>query len=216
MTPRTHLVVAAKAPVPGKVKTRLCPPCTPEQAAGVAAAALHDTLAVGDAAGCAQRTLLLHGEHPTPPGWRVVTQRGEGLGARLANGFADTAGAHPTVLIGMDTPQVTVRLLAMVRAALADADAVLAPACDGGWWALALRDPHDARVLADVPMSTPHTGEATAAALRALRPAYRLRLGPRLRDVDTAADAWRLATANPHSHFAATVRTLVPRSAATA
>src|SRR5688572_7522921 len=57
-----HVLVLAKAPRPGQVKTRLCPPCTPDQAAAVALAALHDTLDAVDAAPAelvGRRTLVL-------------------------------------------------------------------------------------------------------------------------------------------------------------
>jgi uncharacterized protein len=201
---RTQLLLMAKAPVPGRVKTRLCPPCTPEGAAGIAAAALADTVDVVTAAPAARRVLVLAGAYPTPPGWRRAAQRGDGLGERLAAAFADTAARGvASLLIGMDTPQVTVARLAEVAAGLDAADAVLAPAADGGWWALALRDPGHAGVLAGVPMSTATTGAETAAAL------YRLGLvvsiGPTLRDVDVAADARAVAALAPDGRFAAAV-----------
>ena len=88
---RLQLLVIAKAPVPGRVKTRLCPPCTPEQAAGIAAAALTDTLTAAAAYPAVQYTIVHCGQIDAGPGWRRVAQRGEGLAARLANGFADTA-----------------------------------------------------------------------------------------------------------------------------
>ncbi len=108
-----------------------------------------------------------------------------------------------TVLIGMDTPQVTAALLRSVTDGLVSADAVLAPADDGGWWALALREPGHARVLADVPMSTPRTGSDSHAALRALR--LTVARGPKLRDVDVAADAIHVAALCPDGSFAAAV-----------
>jgi glycosyltransferase A (GT-A) superfamily protein (DUF2064 family) len=114
----------------------------------------------------------------------------------------------------MDTPQVTADLLADVWGALAGADAVLAPADDGGWWALALRDPHHAAALRHVPMSQPDTGVRTAAALRAHGLA--VATGPALRDVDTAADARAVAAACPAGRFAAVVRTHVPPEHGTA
>lgn len=206
---RAQLLVIAKAPVPGRVKTRLCPPCTPYQAGRVAAAALADTLTAGYAMPATRHTILLSGQWTPPPGWHSVKQRGEGLADRLANGFADTAQAGTgSVLIGMDTPQVTARLLASVAAALDDADAVLGPADDGGWWTLGLRDPAHAEALRTVPMSTVDTGAATAAALRSR--GLRVRLTGSLRDVDTASDAWEVAGQCTGGTFAGAVRRNVP------
>jgi rSAM/selenodomain-associated transferase 1 len=204
-----HLVVLAKAPRPGRVKTRLCPPCTPEGAARIAAAALADTVAAVTAAPAVRRTLVVDGAYPVPPGWSARPQRGDGLGERLANAFADTAlPGVPTLLIGMDTPQVTAAGLAAAAAALADADAVLGPAADGGWWALGLRDPAHAAVLPGVPMSTAETGARTRAAL--LARGLRIAALPELRDVDTAADAWAVAgQCAAGSRFAAAVPALV-------
>jgi uncharacterized protein len=210
---RTQLLVMAKAPLPGRVKTRLCPPCTPVQAADIAAAALADTLAAGSATPASQRTIVLCGQYEPPAGWRVVPQRGDRLDARLANGFTDTAVPDTAaVLIGMDTPQVTPELLASVAAGLADADAVLGPAVDGGWWVLALRDPRHGTALRGVPMSTVDTGAVTVAALRAR--GLRVRLATVLRDVDTAADAWAVAARYPNGYFAATVRRHLPLAVA--
>ncbi|GIJ73076.1 hypothetical protein Voc01_079930 [Virgisporangium ochraceum] len=181
-----NVLVMAKAPVPGRVKTRLCPPCTPEQAASVAAAALADTLAaVGTG------TLVLSGRYDAPAGWGVVPQRGDGLGERLRHAFVD-AGTT-SLLVGMDTPQVTSALLDEAAATLRTdgVDAVLGPAADGGWWTLGLRDPYHADVLVDVPMSTDRTGELTLAAL--LHRELRVVVLPTLRDVDTADDAHAVA-----------------------
>src|SRR5215208_6714786 len=77
----TALLVIAKAPVPGRVKTRLSPPCTPEQAATLAAAALRDTLEAAAASRRARRLVLaLDGSAPSwlPPGIEVIPQRGPG------------------------------------------------------------------------------------------------------------------------------------------
>jgi uncharacterized protein len=200
-----QFLVLAKAPEPGVVKTRLCPPCTAKQAAAVAAAALADTLDTVSAAPAVRRSIVLNGHYSAPAGWRVVPQRGDGLAQRLAHAYADTALPDTaTVLVGMDTPQLTRIHLADVVAALAHADAVLGPAVDGGWWSLGLRDPTHALVLRDVAMSTPHTGERTAAALRGC--GLRVAWTDMLRDVDTAEDAWAVADAVPEGRFAASVR----------
>jgi uncharacterized protein len=204
-----QLLVIAKAPVPGQVKTRLCPPCTPAQAAAIAAAALADTVAAVAATPAVRHTIVHHGQLAAPAGWHRVPQRGEGLAARLANGFADTAlPGTASLLVGMDTPQVTPDLLTAVAAGLADHDVVLGPAYDGGWWALALRDPFHAQALGGVPMSTVDTGVLTVAALaaRGLRVGY----GPTLRDVDTASDALAVAAQCPRGAFAESVRRHVP------
>jgi rSAM/selenodomain-associated transferase 1 len=202
------LIVIAKAPVPGRAKTRLCPPCDPEQASALAEAALRDTLAAVGRAPAARRVLALEGSPGDwlPGGFDVVQQRGEGLGQRLAHAF-DVAGG-PAVLVGMDTPQLTTGMLADAGRALAGAntDAVLGPALDGGYWAIGLRRP-DPSVFDGVPMSTPHTLRAQAGRLRALGLRHR-RLAP-LRDVDTIDDARAVAHAAPATAFAACLRSLL-------
>jgi uncharacterized protein len=184
------LIVIAKAPVAGRVKTRLCPPCTPAQAAAVAEAALADTLIAVAATPARRRLLALDGLPGPwlPGGFEVVPQPSGGLGDRLADAFARAGG--PAFLVGMDTPQVTPAVLRDAVGRLADVDAVLGPAADGGYWGIGLRRP-DAAVFAGVPMSTAHTGLAQRERLRALG----LRVGdlPALRDVDTYADACAVA-----------------------
>jgi hypothetical protein len=208
------MLVIAKAPVPGLVKTRMCPPCTPAQAAAIADAALRDTLAAVGRGHSPARSLVLRGSYTAPPGWSVITQRGIGLAERLANAFADAPrSADGQLLIGMDTPQVTPELLAHLGAALDGADVVIAPALDGGWWALGLRDPRDAGALLGVPMSTAQTGRLTVEAFR--ERGRRVVLGPWLRDVDTADDARHVAQEAPHGRFAAAVRDHVPVEAVT-
>ena len=204
-----QLLVIAKQPWPGRVKTRLCPPCTPEQAAAIASASLADTLQAVTATPAARRTLVISGEYPPPAGWRLVGQRGGALGERLAHAFADTARpGWSTLLIGMDTPQATPSHLLAVAGSLDRFDAVLGPAEDGGWWALALRDPTAARVLSGVRMSTVDTYAQTLRALRGL--GLTVAAGASLRDVDTAADAHVVAAQAPDGRFAAAVARHVP------
>lgn len=132
-------------------------------------------------------------------GWSVLPQRGDDFAARLAAAHAD-AGPGPVVQVGMDTPQVTPDLLRGVARGLADAEAVLGPATDGGWWVLALRDPDHAARLGSVPMSTATTGRDT----RDVLVAAGLRVGdaPPLTDVDTAEDAVLVARDAPAGEFA--------------
>ncbi len=209
------LIVIAKSPVPGRVKTRLCPPFTPEQAARLAEAALADTLHAVLAAPADRRLLVLDGEPGPwlPEGFTVVPQVSGTLDLRLAAAFAAAAqaGPGPAVLIGMDTPQVGPVLLAAALAALRDEpgpaasyDAVFGPAEDGGFWLLGLREPGHPRVgalLTGVPMSRPDTGAVQRARLDGA--ALSVADLPVLRDIDTAADARLVAAQIPGSRFAA-------------
>jgi glycosyltransferase A (GT-A) superfamily protein (DUF2064 family) len=106
----------------------------------------------------------------------------------------------------MDTPQLSPGLLTLALGGLRLADAVIGPAMDGGWWGLGLRDPRNAAVLADVPMSTATTGAQTLAALhdRGLE----VQSLPMLRDVDTMADAIAVAARIPGSRFATALSAL--------
>jgi uncharacterized protein len=214
-----QVVVIAKEPVPGRVKTRLTPPYTPAQAAELAAAALTDTLAAVAKANVARRVLALEGKPGRwlPPGFDVIGQRGAGLDERIAWAMADARGALPVpvVLIGMDTPQVTPELLAAAAEPLTagTADATFGLAQDGGFWLLGLRELDPALVLG-VPMSRPDTG--TRQLERLERAGLRVRLLPELMDVDTTNEAERVASITPGSAFAACVARLAPRAAAAA
>ncbi|MBW0105442.1 DUF2064 domain-containing protein [Pseudonocardia sp. KRD291] len=211
-------IVLAKAPVPGRVKTRLCPPATAEQAATLAAAALLDTLDAVRATPGAHPVVSFTGErsdavladelHTVLDAVDVVEQRGDSLGERIAAAHADTAALHPglpTLQVGMDTPQLSAALLEQcVHTLLTPGnDAVLGLATDGGWWILGLRDPHRAAVLADVPMSREDTGARTLDALRAA--GLQVGVVAELTDVDTAAEAVEVAALIPGSRFAASV-----------
>ncbi|MDH6132086.1 glycosyltransferase A (GT-A) superfamily protein (DUF2064 family) [Kitasatospora sp. MAA4] len=211
--PPPTLLVIAKAPVPGRVKTRLTPPYSPEQAAALAEAALVDTLRTLDTVPAGRRLLVLDGAPGPwlPPGWQVVPQVSGGLDARLAAAFAHAPAGAPALLVGMDTPQLRAETLAapLAATARAGADAWYGPAADGGFWALGLARPSAElaqRLLAGVPMSTPRTGAALLERLAEAGLAVR-RL-PELTDVDTAADADQVAAEAPDGAFAARLREL--------
>lgn len=199
------LIVMAKAPVPGRSKTRLCPPCTPEQAAALAEAALRDTLAAVAATPCARRLLALDGPAGdwAGPGFDVVAQRGADLGERLACAFEDVGG--PALAIAMDTPQVSPQLLTHALGALAEprTDAVLGPTQDGGYWTIGLRRP-DRAVFAGVPMSSPATHVDQLRRLHELG-LNAVALAP-LVDVDSISDARAVAAEAPGTQFAAALR----------
>jgi glycosyltransferase A (GT-A) superfamily protein (DUF2064 family) len=208
-------MVIAKEPVPGRVKTRLTPLYTPAEAAGLAEAALADTLAAVASAGFARRVLALAGSPGPwlPPGFDVIGQRGGALDERIAWALADARASCPAplVLIGMDTPQVTPELLTAAAAPLVcgAADASFGMATDGGFWLLGLRDIDPALVLG-VPMSRPDTGALQLARLHAA--GLRVQPLPELTDVDTAAEAELIAAAIPGSRFAARVLSLGVRA----
>jgi rSAM/selenodomain-associated transferase 1 len=202
------VIVIAKLPVPGQVKTRLTPPFSPQEAALLARAALTDTLETVAATPVARRVLALSSPEPKvtpswlPAGFEVIPQRDGGLDERLAGAFTDAyADGMPMVLIGMDTPQVTPGLLidAATPLACGEADAVLGPAADGGFWLLGLRAPNWS-LLRGVPMSRADTGQAQLARLQSA--GLRVALMPQLTDVDYARDAMRVAAGIPESRFA--------------
>jgi rSAM/selenodomain-associated transferase 1 len=201
------LLVIAKAPLPGRAKTRLCPPCTPAQAARLAESSLRDTLDVVAATPATRRVLVFEGDGHAwrPPSFELIPQRGDGLADRLAAAFEDIDG--PALLVGMDTPQLTPRLLRDGLDALArpGVDAVLGPAVDGGYWSIGLREPC-AAVFAGVPMSAANTCAVQRRRLADLGLAVHEQ--PTLLDVDTFADARAVAALAPDSRFASTFAAL--------
>jgi glycosyltransferase A (GT-A) superfamily protein (DUF2064 family) len=205
-----QLIVLAKAPVPGRVKTRLTPPFTPHEAAALAESALADTLEAGASASFARHVLALADQWAAagtlraelPGRFEVTAQRGGGLDERIAAAFDDAYATAPVpaVLIGMDTPQVTPALLLDGLRALDAAPSSLGLSTDGGYWGIGFAVP-DAGALVGVPMSAGDTGAAQHARLlqRGLDPA---RL-PSLTDVDDIATARLVAGQIPGSRFAA-------------
>jgi glycosyltransferase A (GT-A) superfamily protein (DUF2064 family) len=219
MINRFVALMVAKAPVPGLAKTRLTPPATRKQAAEIAASALLDSLDAIMATPGAVPVVAMTGSVPDAVradelrsrlgAVTVVEQRGTRFADRLANAHTDAARhcpGLPIVQIGMDTPQVTPALLDATATALDDADAVLGPAADGGWWVLGVRDPALAQLLRPVPMSTPDTFRDTWNAL--IDGSARVGKVDELSDVDTMADALRVAEEIPNSRFAAAVRAI--------
>lgn len=215
---RAALLVLAKAPVAGQVKTRLCPPASPEQAARIAAAAFSDTLdavlavpdvtpvvaLTGDLANAVDAAALTEQLRATT----VLRQRGTTLGQRIAAAYADTAAAvghRPVLQIGMDTPQVDAPLLnhCLDQLETGGVDAALGMAADGGWWILGVRRPELADLIAHIPTSRPDTGAQTMAVLRSS--GARVVELPELSDVDTWVDAAQVAAVVPGGRFAAEV-----------
>ena len=131
----TTLLVIAKEPVPGRVKTRLTPPLHPEEAARLAEAALTDTLRTVLAAPATRRVLVLDGRPGEwlPDGIEVVPQSG-GRPRRAAGRRVRACARARPCSIGMDTPQVTPCLLAPGAGPRGwrEDTAWFGPAADGG------------------------------------------------------------------------------------
>lgn len=205
-----QVLVLAKSPRPGFVKTRLCPPYTPDEAAQIATAALRDTFRAVAAAPVARRALVLEGVAEgveIPDGFDVLAQRGGGLDERIANAFDDgfRLAPMPQILVGMDTPQLDAALLADASITLLRplVDAVMGPTDDGGYWLLGLRIPRrDLIVGIETSVAWTH-----AMQLRRLDEAgFRVESMPKLRDVDCADDATAVAALAPQTAFAAVLR----------
>ena len=210
------IVVFAKRPAAGQVKTRLSPPFTPEQAAelyremladvleataGFAERlALEPVLAVSPAEACADLARL------APPAYRVVAQRGPDLAARMAWAVAEqaAAGRDRILLRGSDSPALGVEVLEEALAALEDHDLVLCPDRDGGYNLVGLREP--APGLFEHPMSTDRVLEDTLAGARRL--GLRARVQQPRFDVDRVEDLRLLAAARAAGQGALCPRTL--------
>jgi uncharacterized protein len=212
--PVTVLVVA-KAPEPGRAKTRLAATVGDRVAADIAAAALLDTLDAVAAAPVAARVVAFTGDLDAAAraaeirrrleSFTVIPQRGDDFADRLANAHADSADGYPVLQIGMDTPQVTAELLTDCARRLLEAPAVLGLAHDGGWWVLGVGEPTMAECLRTVPMSQPDTGELTLKALR--DNGIDVTRVQRLADIDVVGDVAAVRQAcGPASRFARVTR----------
>jgi uncharacterized protein len=215
--PVTVLVVA-KAPEPGRAKTRLAATVGNDLAANIAAAALLDTLDAVAVTPVAARVVALTGDLNEAAGgaelrerlatFTVIEQRGEDFADRLANAHADAGQRspnNPVLQIGMDTPQVTAELLADCARQLLGTTAVLGLARDGGWWIFGVQTTAAAEWLRGVPMSQSDTGELTLKALH--DNGIDVTLVRQLADVDVVDDVPAVRDAcSPQSRFARITR----------
>jgi rSAM/selenodomain-associated transferase 1 len=190
------VLVMAKAPRPGTVKTRLHPLLGPAGCAALQAELIRHTLEVASAAG--PRVHLAYAPADAeanlrdlaPPGVRMLPQHGRNLGQRMAAAALDvfSAGAGRLLVIGTDAPTLTGRALAAALTALADHDAVLGPAFDGGYYLIGMHAPRTDLFAIDPALwSTDQVLSATLTRARALHLTVEL-LAP-LRDLDTPEDA---------------------------
>ncbi len=193
---RPVLGLFAKWPQPGQVKTRLAADTSPAWAAQVAEAFLGDT--VDRLATVPPRRLLVYTPRDAEAAFArlvdgrfdLVPQVAGDLGQRMAAFLTEQvqAGAGPVVLLGTDSPSLPPAYVEQAFAALEQADVVLGPATDGGYYLIgcARRMPP---VFDDIPWSSSRVLAETVARLPA--PGWKLALLPPWYDVDTLDD-WRM------------------------
>ena len=190
----THIIVFAKAPQAGRVKTRLIPALGPEGAAQLAREMLERTLSAALAAGCG--TVELCADPPPqdaawsaialPAGLQLAAQ-GEGdLGQRMSRA-AQRALRHAqrVVLIGTDCVEMSPSLLRAAAEALDQADVFMHPTADGGYALLGLKR-FDPALFTGIAWSTATVAQETRARCVAL--GWTLLEGASLHDIDEPAD----------------------------
>jgi len=183
------LVIMAKAPMPGQVKTRLCPPLTPDLAAELYRCMLYDKLAQAKSISGIDVFLALPEDQPIS-GPDIIRQRGSELGERLECCLkaALKKGYRHVLLVDSDSPTLPARFfVAGISAIRNGADIVLGPTIDGGYYLIGLSAPcHE--VFTGIPWSTNKVFERTLEKAAGMS----LELLPEWYDVDTPEDLGRL------------------------
>jgi rSAM/selenodomain-associated transferase 1 len=211
VTGRVALGVMAKIPVAGEVKTRLCPPLVPAEAAALARCFLLDRLeqlrevSEGDAlVAFAPKEREAEMRDLVPAGVRLVPQEGADLGARLDRLLTDllAEGYAGAIAVDADSPTLPTAYLRRACAVIRDAavDVVVGPCEDGGYYLIGLRVPTPALFRA-MPWSTAKVTEETLARARSL--GLQLALLPSWFDVDRGQDLARLREPAPPEAFRA-------------
>ena len=195
----TRIVIFAKAPVAGRVKTRLIPALGAEGAARLAREMLARTIAAALAARTGPVELCADPDS-ADPAWagrlpegpvRLSGQGGGDLGERLARAaFRTIRAGERVLLVGTDCPDLTPDRLGEAAAMLAGHDAVIHPALDGGYALLGLRR-FDRSLFERIEWSTARVAAQTLARLDAL--GWTVQVGETLRDIDEPADLAGLA-----------------------
>lgn len=193
------LIIFAKQPVAGRVKTRLCPPLTPAQAADLYGCMLADVLAKA-ARLPGVTSLLFYQDEAGAAAWFAThapalarfPQLGSDLGARMAAAFGQAfrLGATTVAIIGSDSPDLPPDRIGQAYRLLANGqtDAVFGPSEDGGYYLLAMNRLHG-ELFRGIEWSTGTVLEKSLA--RAKAAGIRTALLPTWHDVDTAADLAR-------------------------
>lgn len=193
------LLIFAKQPIPGEVKTRLVPPLSPEQAAELYGCMLEDILAKTAHFIDVERYLYYDGGEGAAgyfsakaAGITCIPQRGKDLGERMAEAFREAfaMGHGPALIIGTDSPDLPPSYIeeAFCRLESGDSDAVFGPTKDGGYYLVGMASLHR-QLFRDIPWSSDMVLRDTLE--RAGHAGIRVSLLPPWHDVDTAADLRR-------------------------
>jgi rSAM/selenodomain-associated transferase 1 len=191
---RAALIIFAKAPIPGQVKTRLCPPLTGEEAATLHGSLVLDVLertrlpSVDRFMACAPSAAhvffkILEERH----GVRLLTQSDGDLGNRMQEALRAVLGSgyHKALLIGADVPAISGPLLSEALGLLDNHDVVLGPAVDGGYYLIGLTRLVP-ELFANMPWASDRVCTMTEETARGLQ--LTTALLPRHRDLDTVQD----------------------------
>jgi uncharacterized protein len=169
MTHKNILIVIAKRPTPGKTKTRLVPPLTPEQATRLYECFLQDTLDLIKQVSDIQPAIAFFPEYERvyfeklAPGFDLHLQNGAALGERLDDALQHylRSGNCHVVIMDSDSPTLPVAYLSQAFDELnKGSEMVLGPCDDGGYYLIGLKQPAP-RLLREVQMSTPHVAQDT-------------------------------------------------------
>lgn len=199
MVKQCALLTMAKRPAPGQTKTRLTPPLSPDQAAGLYEGFLRDTLDLMRQVPAVQPVIAYLPASATAyfaelaPDFELFLQQGVDLGARLDNAFQHYLGLgyERVVIVDSDSPTLPPAcLLAAFKALTGEVDVTLGPCDDGGYYLIGLKRPAS-RLLREVQMSTPHVTADTLAL--AAKEALTVKRLPTWYDVDDSASLERLA-----------------------
>jgi len=200
LTPHAALVIFAKAPIPGEVNTRLCPPLTPDEAATLHGSFVLDMLERTTLA-AATLQLPFHRYLACAPsselvffkimeerqGVRLLDQVGEDLGQRIHRTCVDlfAKGYKQVIIVGTDVPTLPLSVYHEAFAMLGHSDVVLGPALDGGYYLIGLTQPAE-KLFTGVPWSTDQVLAVTQQNAKTL--GLSVGLTTAWRDVDTIAD----------------------------
>lgn len=197
------LIIFGKAPIPGLVKTRLCPPLTQDEAATLQGSLILDvversrpiekTARLDRFLACApSREHVFFKILQERQGLHLIDQVGEDLGRRMDQAFKEifALGYKRLLLVGTDVPTLSASSYGQALSLLSDHDLVLGPSLDGGYYLIGLKKPAP-DLFTDMPWSTDQVCSLTKEKAAAL--GLKTGLLPTCRDLDTVDDLLALA-----------------------